>query len=183
MEQVVAVGNRRDALEQHAGLASADGLQALRAGGAALRRNVQRLVTPVRRHLPSARTRVVFRAHRAQQHFERRHAKLQAQRAIAVIGIKPVVTRAQVHAGGRQHGFVAGAANLEEDQALVLELNLLVVEPARQQHGAVRPQQVVARETAPACARVGCRSRARVGSGCQRRSLHVAKIIPSGWML
>ena len=81
------------------------------------------------------------------------------------------------------HGFVSGATDLEKDQALVLELNLLVVDAARQQHRAVGPQQLVACETAPLRARAGGRSCARVGSGCQRRSLHVTKIITPEWML
>ena len=88
-----------------------------------------------------------------EQHLERRHAEREAQRAIAIVRIEPVVARAQVHAGGGQHRFVAGAADLEEDQALVLELDLLVVEAARQQHRAVGPQQIVARQAVPARAR------------------------------
>ena len=52
---------------------------------------------------------------------------------------------------------MAGAADLEEDQALVLELDLLVVELPRQHHRAVGPQQVLAREA------VGVRVLARVG--------------------
>ena len=52
-----------------------------------------------------------------------------------------------------EHGFVAGAADLKEDQALVLELDFLVVDAARQEHRAIRPQQIVAREAFPTCAR------------------------------
>ena len=183
MKPLLAVGDGANAFVQHASFAGADGLQALRAGGAALRWDIQRLVTPVRRHLPPAGIRIVFRADGAQQHLERRHAELQAERAIAIVGIEPVVAGAQVHSRGSQHGFVSGATDLEKDQALVLELNLLVVDAARQQHRAVGPQQLVACETAPLRARAGGRSCARVGSGCQRRSLHVTKIITPEWML
>ena len=52
-----------------------------------------------------------------------------------------------MQAGRDEDGLVAGAADLEEDQALVLELNLLVVDPARQHHRAVGAKQVVARQT------------------------------------
>ena len=74
---------------------------------------------------------------------------VQAERAIAVVRIEPVVAGAQVHAGRVEHGLVAGAADLEEDQALVLELDLLVVEPPRQQHRAVGAEQILARQTVP----------------------------------
>ena len=66
---ILAIGNVGDALEHHAGFAGADRLQALRAGGAALRGNVEAAVAPVRRHLAAAGIRIVFRAHRRQQHF------------------------------------------------------------------------------------------------------------------
>jgi hypothetical protein len=39
---------------------------------------------------------------------------------------------------------VPGAADLEKDQALVLELDFLVVDPARQQHGAIDAEHLVA---------------------------------------
>ena len=55
------------------------------------------------------------------------------------------MARAHVHARGGQHGFMTRAADLEKDQALVLQLYLFVIDAPRQQHGAVRPQQLVAR--------------------------------------
>ena len=61
-------------------------------------------------------------------------AELQAQRTIAVVRIEPVVARLQREAGRNEHGFVAGAADLKKDLALVLELDLLVVDLSRQQH-------------------------------------------------
>ena len=63
-----------------------------------------------------------------EQHLERRDAELQAQRAIAIVGMEPVVAGLEREAGGDQHRFVTGAADLEEGAALVLELDLLVVE-------------------------------------------------------
>ena len=42
-----------------------------------------------------------------------------------------------------EHRLVARAADLEEDQALVLELDLLVVDPARQDHRPVHAGEVL----------------------------------------
>ena len=93
--EAAAIGDRLDAARRcSAGFGAADRVQALRAGGARPRDDVQRLVAPVRRHLPSARARIVLRADGGQQHVERRHTELQAERAIAVVGVKPVVTGA-----------------------------------------------------------------------------------------
>jgi hypothetical protein len=100
----------------------------------------------MRRHLPAAGVGVVFRADRAQQHLERRHAEHEAQGTVAVIRIEPVVRRFQVQASSNQYGLVSGTADLKEDQALVFELDFLVIEFPRQQHGAVRTQQIVARQ-------------------------------------
>ena len=99
-------------------------------------------VAPVRRHLAAAGGGIVLGADRGEQHLERGDAELQAQRAIAVVGIEPVVAGAQRQAGGGEHRFVAGAADLEKDLALVFELDFLVVQLARQQHAAVRRRAV-----------------------------------------
>ena len=103
-------------------------------------------VAPVRRHLPAAGRRVVLRADGGEQHLERRDAELQAERAVAVVRKEPVVGRLERQAGGHQHRFVAGAADLEEDLALTLELNFLVVKLARQQHAAIGGEQLLAVE-------------------------------------
>ena len=130
--------DRGDGLVQPSRFRRADRVQALRARGARLGDDVQALVAPVRGHLAAARVRVVLRADGAQQHLERRHAEREAQRAVAVVRMKPVVRRLQDHARGGEDRFVPGAADLEEDQALVLELDFLVVQLPRQHHGAVR---------------------------------------------
>ena len=140
------VGDAGDPRVEHAGLAAADGLQALRAGGAALRGDVERAVPPVRRHLPPAGVGIVLGPDGAEQHLERRHAERQAQRAIAIVGIEPVVAGAEVRRGRHQHGLVSGAADLEEDLTLVLELDFLVVEPPREEHQAVGRDQGFARQ-------------------------------------
>ena len=102
------------------------------------------LVAPVRRHLTAARTGIEAAADGREQHLERRDAELQAQGAIAIVREEPVVRRLQREAGGDLDRLVAGAADLEEDLALLFELDLLVVELARQQHEAIHAQQRVA---------------------------------------
>ena len=135
-----------DPLVEERGLRAADGLEALRAGRARLRHDVQLLVSPVRRHLPAARRGVVLRADRRQQHLVGRHADRQAERAIAIVGIEPVVCRLELHAGGDEDRLVAGAADLEEDQALVLELDFLVVDPPGEDHRPIGSEEILAGE-------------------------------------
>ena len=147
---------------------AAGALQALHAGRARAVHDVQRRLAPVRRHHAAARGRIVRRADRREQHLVRRHAEHERQRAIAIVGEEPVVSRLERHAGGDENRLVAGAADLEEDLALVLELDFLVVEASRQHHPAIRREQIVAGE-----AFVGAR---RPGVGLvsvgHRRSLH-----------
>src|SRR5215204_1388461 len=56
--------------------------------------------------------------------------------------MEPVVPRLQRDAGCHQHRLVAGAADLEEDQTLVFELDFLVVQLPRRDHDAVGAEQV-----------------------------------------
>ena len=91
-------------------------------------------MSPVRRHLPPAGCRVGRRAHRLLQHFVRRDAERETQRAIAVIRIEPIVARAQHHARGHLHGLVARARNLEVDAVLALQRHFAVVQPPRGMH-------------------------------------------------
>ena len=55
-----------------------------------------------------------FRADGREQHFERRDAELQAQRAIAIVRKEPVVARFEREARGHEHRFVSGAADLKK---------------------------------------------------------------------
>ena len=128
LEVRLAPLDRRDLFVEPAGLRCADRVQALRAGWTRLRHDVELLVAPVRRHLASTGVGIVLGADGAEQHLERRHAQGEAQGAIAIVGMEPVVAGLQHHAGGGEHGFVPGAADLEEDQALVFELNLFVIQ-------------------------------------------------------
>ncbi len=137
LESRFAIGDRFDALVDDARFRPADGMEHLRGGRARSRHDVERLVPPVRRHLASAVAGIGRRADRREQHLERRHAELQAQRAVAIVGVEPVVTGFQRQACRDQHRLMPGAADLEERAALILELDFLVVETARSHHHAV----------------------------------------------
>jgi len=91
----------------------------------------------VRRHLAAAGGGILFRPDARQEHLERCHSELQAQRAIAVIGEEPVVAGFEREARGDEHRFVSGAADLEENLALMLQLDFFVIDPARPQHAAI----------------------------------------------
>jgi len=84
-------------------------------------------VAPVRRHLTSVRVWISLSADCGKQLFERSHAELQTERAVAIVGIEPIVTGLQHHAGSDEHGFVSCAADLEKNPVLTFELNLLIV--------------------------------------------------------
>ena len=101
----------------------------------------------MRRHLPPAGTGVVARAHRLQQHVVGGRSQGQAERAVAVIRIKPVVAGLQGKGCGHAHGFMAGAGNLEEDLLLALQHDLPVVHPPGGIHVAVGFDQLLAGET------------------------------------
>ena len=81
-------------------------------------------------------------AHQSKFAPETINAELQAERAIAVVREEPVVARLERKAGGDLDGFVAGAADLKEDVALILELDFLVIELAREQHAPVDGEEL-----------------------------------------
>ena len=87
-----------------------------------------------------------FGADTLQQHLERRHAELQAQRAVAIVRIEPIIARLQAHSRRHQDRLVTSAANLKKDAVLVFHLNLFVVEPPRQVHRAEDLQHLFAAE-------------------------------------
>ncbi len=88
-------------------------------------------------HLATARGGIVGGADRFEQHLVGRHTELQAERAVPVIGVKPVVTRLEGEPGGDVDRLVARAADLKEDAVLPLELDLAVIQSARQVDDAV----------------------------------------------
>jgi len=124
-------------------------LQELRPRRRGARDHVQLRVAPVRRHLASGRGRIVLGAHRAQQHVVGGDAEMQHQGPVAVVGVEPVVSRAQGQPRGDQDGLVPRAADLEEDLVLPLELDLLVVHPPGQVHRPVDGQQGLAIQGEP----------------------------------
>jgi hypothetical protein len=141
---LVTVFDGRELLVEPARLRAADCLQALGTGGTGLRHDVQRRVSPVRRHLPAARGRIVLGADGGEQHLERGHPEGEAEGAIAIVRVEPVVSGAEGNTGSGDDGLVAGAADLEEDQALTLELDFLVIELPGQHHRPVGSKQFVA---------------------------------------
>ena len=96
-----------------------------------------------------------FGAHGLQQHFFGSHAERQAQGAVAIIGIKPVVPGPQSESGGGADGFMPGAADLEINPVLALEKNLPVVDAAGEIHDAKSPDQFIAPEPGGECAEIG----------------------------
>src|SRR5882762_5378527 len=103
-------------------------------------------MSPVRRHLPPMRVWIGFGADALQEHLQRRHPQLEAQRSIAIVGIEPVIARLQTHARGHKDRFVAGAADLKEDPVLTLHLDFFVIEPARLIHRAKNLEHLLAAE-------------------------------------
>ena len=108
---------------------------------------LRRRVAPVGGHLAAAGGRVVRRRPRPASSIScGRDAEGEAEGAIAVVGIDPVVAGAQSHAGGDLDGFVAGAADLEEDAVLALERDLAVVQAARGVHDAEGADELLGRQ-------------------------------------
>ena len=124
------------------GFGAAHGLEELCSRRARLADDVQLLVAPVGGHLPATGVRVVGGSHPGKQHFRGRHAERQGERAVAVVGIEPVVRRPQRLACGHEHGFVTRARNLKKDLVLALELDLLVVDAPRQEDQPVHIEQI-----------------------------------------
>ena len=100
----------------------------------------------MRRHLAPAGVWVVLAAHRLEQHVQRRDPHREAQRAVAVVRIDPVIAGPENQARRGQHAFVARAANLEKCLVLALELDFPVVETPRKIHRAVDAKKVLPRK-------------------------------------
>ena len=81
----------------------------------------------MRRHLPPTRAGIVSSAHRLQKHVVGRNTQPEAKRAIAIIRIKPVVTRFEREGGGDSDSLMAGARDLEKNFLLTLQHDLPVV--------------------------------------------------------
>ena len=146
-------------------LRRAHGLEELGAGGARGADDVEVLVAPVRRHLPAAGVGVVGRADGGEELLGRGHAEAEAEGPVAVVEVEPVVGRAEDLGGGGQHALVAGAGDLEKDAVLTLELDLLVVDPAGQQHRLVNVEEVGLFELGGGSGAAGSRGHVGPGSG------------------
>ena len=110
------------------GLGAADGGDALAARGARLGDDVPVAVAPVAGHLPPARRRVGARADRLLEDGQGCDAQPQHEGHVAVVREEPVATRTQEAGEGEQQRLVAGAGDLEEDLALLLQADLAVVD-------------------------------------------------------
>src|SRR2546423_10970677 len=98
---------------------------------------------PLARHLSSAGGRIDGSTNRLIQHLGWCNAELETQRAIAIVGIEPVVGRFEDHSGSGENCLVPCSGNLEENLVLTLELDFLVVEPPRQEHVPVSGNQLL----------------------------------------
>src|ERR1700732_3568775 len=81
-------------------------------------------------HLAAAGRGIGFGSYGREQHIFRRHTQSETQRAIAIIGEKPVVAGLEQQAGSSLNGFVSGARDLEIDFILPLEKDFPVVDAA-----------------------------------------------------
>ncbi len=137
---LVAVGGEAQLRPPHdvaTGLGAPHRRQALRAGRARLRDDVGRAVAPVGRHLPPRGGRVGRGPDGLEQHLLGADPEAQHERQVAVVGEEPVVAGPQLPGEAEVERLVAGAGNLEEHPALLLQRDLAVVDRAgdqRQQH-------------------------------------------------
>ena len=101
----------------------------------------------MRRHLPPAGPRILSRADRPEQHLVRGRPQSQAEPAVAVIRVKPVVGGLEGQSSGDAERFVAGAGDLKVDFLLPLEQDFAVIHPARHVHEAVGVDELLGRQT------------------------------------
>src|SRR5580693_2883882 len=100
-------------------------------------------MAPVRRHLTSAGTWIIFRADGFEEHFIRSHSQREAQRAIAIVSAEPIVRGLQQLTGGNEDSFMSRAADLKINFILALQLNFTVVQTAGKQHGAIHLDELL----------------------------------------
>ena len=100
-------------------------------------------MSPVARHLSTARSGVDCGANCFVQHFGWRDSEREAQRAIAVVRVEPIVGGLENHSCCSEHRFVASPGNLEEDLVLTFQLNFFVVQASGEQHRAIRRHELL----------------------------------------
>ena len=106
------------------------------------RKNIQPGNAPVRRHLPPAGIRIVLGPHRLKEHFQRCDAQRQAERAVAIVGIHPIMAGPENQPRGGQNAFMPRAADLEKSLVLPFQLDFAVIDPPRKKHRAVNTKKV-----------------------------------------
>src|SRR5260370_666159 len=92
--------------------------------------------SPVGGHLAAAGGRIRCGADGGEQHLGCGDAERQAQRAIAVIGVDPILAGTQGQRRGHLYSLVTGAADLKKDAVLAFEGDLPIVEPPGKVHDA-----------------------------------------------
>ena len=106
------------------------------------RKNIQPRNAPVRRHLPPAGIRIVLGPHGLKKHFQWRDAQRQAKRAVAIVGIDPIVAGPENKSRGGQYAFMPRAADLEIGLVLAFQLDFAVVDAPRKIHDAVNTKKI-----------------------------------------
>ena len=96
----------------------------------------------MRRHLPPAGIRIVLGSHRLKEHLERSDAQRQAERAVAIVGIYPIMARPENEPRSGQDAFMPRAADLEESFVLPFQLDFAVIDPPRKKHRAVNTKKI-----------------------------------------
>jgi hypothetical protein len=95
----------------------------------------------MRGHLAAAGCRIFGRAYGLLQHLVGSDAQGEAQRAVPIVGVEPVVSLAQSHSGGHLYGLVARTADLEKDPVLAFERDLPIIQPTGSVHDAKCPNE------------------------------------------
>jgi hypothetical protein len=149
VRQLVAVRGQAELGTAHdvaSGLGAPDGGDALAAGGARLRHEVEVLAAPVARHLAPTARGVLGRPDGLEEDLLRRDAEPEHERHVPVVREEPVVPRTEVAGEGQAEGLVAGAGDLEEHPALFLHADLAVVERSRDARQTEVADELVRRE-------------------------------------
>ena len=122
-------------------------------------------------HLAAAAGRIGGRANGLQEHLRGRDTQPQAERAVAIVGEKPVVAGTQGQGRANLQRLMAGTGELEEDFLLALEQDFAVVHAAGGVDEPVDLDHLPRAEAVRAGSRLGFAS---VGN-CRFHSLHSSK--------
>src|SRR5690242_18202553 len=107
---------------------------------------MQGRMTPVRRHLPSPRTRVLGGAYRLKEHVVGLYAQSKAQRPVAVVRVEPIVPRLEGQSGSDTDPLMPGARHLKKDLLLSFEQDFPVIDSPGRIHIAVGLNELIARK-------------------------------------